>query len=1090
MIQQFPLDLGPQSYPIGLRATQSWSCSDILGASEYQCENFQWVKHMIDIRRFVGYGLRGRPSLAHEHGPWLKVVADYKDHIISAGLFDAKFYAMHSPDVVEQGMDLLLHYLTYGHIEGRWPAPGFDSDFYRSEHLNGDKRQNPLIHYLVEGRDQSLPTSRAFSLESQAGDKFDMGAQNHSTSVVKQDDFRAFCTSMGIFDEAFYLSQNRDIDPEYTDAFDHFMTYGWSESRDPSRVFSLGWYRQTHLNGNTTINPLLHYYESGVYRSLSTTHGFNDGPDMGALRKLSQSGRFVYSENPEVTIVVVNFNGLSHLEDLVTSLSDLDYPSFRILMVDNGSTDGSVDWMQNNAPFVQLVKLTTNIGFADAVNLAVDVAPTQLVAFLNNDMAVDRLWLRELVEGLKASPQRAAVTSKILFFKPFVSLSLSSDIPFSLSPEALLKNHNYKKFFVERGRFKKERIESDADHCVAVKIPFENGVKVELHPEHIQSNGDFFGSFKIRVNGIQVSNELGSDALVLDPELFTDAGRWVINNAGSRETSEDIIGDRGFGEYDVGQYDYPENVPYLCGGSFIVNRTALHGRPIFIGDLFAYYEDTEMSVRLRQDGYRIGYAPGSIAYHKHASTSKENSVFFQRRVERNYSAFFARKCGLYRAQNQVSRKKSHLKHMSSYYTQQSNSTQRERELSKVYPEVITQLDDLYEAFASGCEFHGSHRTLRIGIYNSYWSTAGGGELHALNIGHFLSQFGVVDLIAESDFDLEKLLARFQLPRDRFRKVLIYPISVNDTAAYDVFVNSTFASNLVSKAAHSFYIVSFPHQSASAEMLESYTFLPNSLYTNHWCKVFWGERRTELLYPLVRKVVDGDNSISKEKIILNVGRFFPDGHSKMQHEIIKTFRELVKNHPEFEDWKLICIGGLDRDRKDCMEYFETVQSLAEGVNVELRPDASFADLNDLYRRAALYWHATGFGKSVDLEPYHFEHFGISTVEAMSAGCVPIVLDAGGQAEIVDEPAFGSRFKTSEQWISSTVEWMELFDAHPKYYSAASSAAREAAARYQSEAASQRMSHVFADVERADAKLHRQRPSSEFAMNGYWRFSGAP
>ncbi|MBY6203106.1 glycosyltransferase [Maritalea mobilis] len=1002
----------------------------------------------------------------------------YRQDIEKERLFDPAFYASHSPDVVNAGIDLLEHFFRYGHAEGRWPTADFDPNFYRAEHLGGDLRINPVVHYLLEGKDAGLPTTTPISqVQDGTAIPFSIGQEAESA-----DDFAAFCKATGVFDGDFYLSENRDLACCTTDPLQHFMEYGWKEGRDPSRIFSLEWYRNAHLGGDRGVNPLWHYYTQGIYSGYAPMHGARNPSDIRCLRKLAQTARFVYPDSPEVTIAVINLNGEFHLQDLMASLAELDYPSYRVMVIDNGSTDGSVKWMHENAPFAEIVELDENIGFADAANLALDLAPTQLVAVLNNDMSVDKAWLRELVDAMKSSPERAAVTSKILFFKPFLTLSVQGDRPFGLSVPHVLKNHDYKKFFVDHGRVMGDRITSAEDHTITIKIPCELGKTIEIAPE---IDGPDKPRLLIRANGVAMHTAEGATSILLDPAMFEHAGRWVVNNAGSHEKSEDVIADRGFGEYDVGQYDTDEDVRYLCGGSFLINRTALKGLPLFIGDLFAYYEDTELSVRLRRDGYNIGYAPKSVVYHKHASTSEEKSVFFQRRVERNYSAYFARRRGLATTSKQIARKKSQLNHLANYFASSPDSTDRERALSEAYPEVMAQLDDMMEAFTSGREFHGSHRTLRMGIYNSYWATAGGGELHALNVAFYLSRFGVVDLISDADFDLDQLVARFRLPRERFRKILLYPLSPEDTAAYDVFVNSTYASNLASKAKHSFFIVSFPHQGAPEAMLDSYTFLPNSQFTHHWCIEMWGSRESKLLYPMVRRVIDEPTLADKKKVVLNVGRFFPDGHSKMQHEIVATFRELTSRQPDLADWKLICVGGVDRSRKDCLEYFDLVAELAEGANVELWPNASFDDLTDAYRDAALYWHATGFGKDATRNPDELEHFGISTVEAMSAGCIPVVLDAAGQTEIVHDQRFGSRFRNRTEWIDESMRWMNLFERDPEQFAMAMNFASKAAERYQAESTEHRMGVIFSEVAKADAELKRHRGSTEFTTQGFWR-----
>jgi len=1016
-----------------------------------------------------------------------RAVAAYASMIAADGLFDQAFYANHSPDVIDAGLDPLWHFFRYGHLEGRWPSPRFDPAFYREAHLGGDRSINPLVHYLREGRDKGLATSPAHGSDMQNASGRRLPSPSLTVEDAITEDFRAFCTATGVFDEAFYTLQYQDLAQSGLPAFEHFMTYGWKDGRDPSRVFSMAWYWTTHLNGDRRINPLVHYHEHGVYMGLSTKAGVAETADIGALRGLSQHGRFVYAEAPEVTIAIINYNGLEHLADLTASLAALDYPSYSVMIVDNGSNDGSVAWLHKNAPFVQVIELPDNIGFSDAANLALDLAPTQLVAFLNNDMVVDRMWLRGLVDRLKASPQHAAATSKMLFFKPFVTLTIEADAPFILKTEELLAGHAYKKLFVEHGQPHDDLIVSDDENRLSVKLPYEPSCRIALAPYPTGDTVDgFVPRLRVSVAGVHVHDSQGATEIFLDPDRFAGAAQWVVNNAGSHETSRDIVGDRGFASYDIGQYDMPETVDYLCGGSFLINRLALQGKPLFMGDLFAYFEDTELSVRLRQAGYLIAYAPDSVGYHKHASTSQEKSVFFQRRVERNYSAFYARKCGLPRATTQIAHTLSRLNHLSGFYAGNPDSTAREKELSKVYPDVMAELRAMQAALVQGTEFLGSHRTLRIGVYNSYWSTAGGGELHALNIANYLSRFGIVDLISEKDFDLDALLTRFELPRGRFRKVLVFPLSPADTAAYDVFVNSTYGSNLPSRARHSFYIVSFPRPGATEEMLTSYTFLPNSLYTNHWCKEFWGERPTALVYPLVRDVAENAARIKKQKLILHVGRFFPDGHSKMQHEIVRSFKDLVKQNPAYADWKLVCVGGLDTDRPDCMAYFEHVSALAYGANVELLPNAGFDQLNQLYRDAALYWHATGFAAKAPENPYSYEHFGISLVEAMSAHCVPVVLGVGGPSEIVDDPSFGSVFTTRAEWIDHSLRWMAMFDEDPESFAKAGKTAAIASRRYQKESFAERAKHVFARVAEDDAQISRTRSDQEFTSDRYWRF----
>ena len=119
---------------------------------------------------------------------------------------------------------------------------------------------------------------------------------------------------------------------------------------------------------------------------------------------------------PKVLVVVLNYNGRHHLQRCFESLRALDYPSERleVLLVDNGSEDGSVEEMRTRVPWVRLIQNPRNYGFAPACNQgAANRRDAQVVSFLNNDMRVDPQWLRELVAPIVRG-ECSATTSKML----------------------------------------------------------------------------------------------------------------------------------------------------------------------------------------------------------------------------------------------------------------------------------------------------------------------------------------------------------------------------------------------------------------------------------------------------------------------------------------------------------------------------------------------------------------------------------------------------------------------------------------------------------------------------------------------------
>jgi GT2 family glycosyltransferase len=122
------------------------------------------------------------------------------------------------------------------------------------------------------------------------------------------------------------------------------------------------------------------------------------------------------SKWPTVTVIVLNYNGLEHLKECFSSLARIDYPAERVelMLVDNASTDGSVEYIQTNYPQVQLVRSEENIGFGSGNNLGAREATGQYIVFLNNDMWVDPQFVRGLVRAIQNDPEAVCAGAKIL----------------------------------------------------------------------------------------------------------------------------------------------------------------------------------------------------------------------------------------------------------------------------------------------------------------------------------------------------------------------------------------------------------------------------------------------------------------------------------------------------------------------------------------------------------------------------------------------------------------------------------------------------------------------------------------------------
>lgn len=119
---------------------------------------------------------------------------------------------------------------------------------------------------------------------------------------------------------------------------------------------------------------------------------------------------------PFVSIIVLNYNGKNFLNACLLSLSKIDYPksSYEVIMVDNGSVDGSVEYVRKNFPWVHVVTLNKNYGFGGGNNIGIRFARGEYLVFLNNDTRVTKDWLSKLVQAL-TEHSATICASKTLF---------------------------------------------------------------------------------------------------------------------------------------------------------------------------------------------------------------------------------------------------------------------------------------------------------------------------------------------------------------------------------------------------------------------------------------------------------------------------------------------------------------------------------------------------------------------------------------------------------------------------------------------------------------------------------------------------
>jgi GT2 family glycosyltransferase len=372
---------------------------------------------------------------------------------------------------------------------------------------------------------------------------------------------------------------------------------------------------------------------------------------------------------PLATVVVLNWNGSGLLPDCLDALAkqDLDPARWQTWVVDNGSTDDSLELLARDHRDVRVVENGANLGFAGGNNVALRAVETPFVVLLNNDAHPEPEWLRRLLAAAQApeAERVAALTSKLLFEPRFLALELVT--PVSRAPadprelgaqiaaievngtdvtDEVLWDHGA--YGAEQHGTRRLRWTRPAGRLM-VPLPREQDAPPELRLV-LLARADRPKPLTVRWPGAGESGPVGEHTIELGEadgrhELTVPAGAPtvdVINNVGSFMHLPGYAADRGFQEPDTGQYDQPEDVFLMCGAAVCLRTAALREVGVFDDDFFMYYEDTDLSWRLQAAGWRIRYAPDAVVRHLHSASSGEWSPFFTFHVERNRLLVFTK----------------------------------------------------------------------------------------------------------------------------------------------------------------------------------------------------------------------------------------------------------------------------------------------------------------------------------------------------------------------------------------------------------------------------------------------------------------
>jgi GT2 family glycosyltransferase len=641
------------------------------------------------------------------------------------------------------------------------------------------------------------------------------------------------------------------------------------------------------------------------------------------------------------SIIIANYNGKRFLKPCLEAIQALDYPraKLQVILVDNGSTDGSIEHMQRHFPWADLLQNDRN-NYARALNKGIQHARGDYIGFLNNDTVVEPNWLRELVTAMEGDDRIGLAGGKMLL------------------PDG-------------------------------------------------------------RIN---------STGIIMLPEFY--------------------FIDRGFGEADRGQFESMEDVSGICGGAALYRKSCLEDVGPIDEDFVLYSEDVDMSLRCKKKGWKIRYIPTSIVHHRYKGTSGGSRVcyyFSNRNRLLILAKHFPRELptAIKTSHFYINKELDALYKVMPWAFKKLIESHEDKTACKVLQKTAETLVKIFgpvkvDNLMAKMEVLLGLRRPSIAIYDHALHFLGGGQRYGAVMGSVLRDRYDVTFIANKSVALEDIEKSYgidlsgcrlvvkKIPFYERRKLPLidhslvvhekknpFDVISHESMGYDIFVNANMLPKVRPLSPVSIFICHFPDSYRDNWFAaDAYTHvIVNSSYGAKWLWKFWRMKHSGIVNPPAD--MQGPET-GKENLILSVARMEPLG-SKKQKEMLLLFRDMIRDHPQLKGkWRLILAGG-STDHNPYLDRIRELAAATEGT-IDIRVNLTLEDLRLLYAKARIFWHACGLGED---DPKLIEHFGMTTVEAMQNRCVPVVINGGGQKEIVEHGVSGFRFNTARELTEYTL-----------------------------------------------------------------------
>lgn len=304
--------------------------------------------------------------------------------------------------------------------------------------------------------------------------------------------------------------------------------------------------------------------------------------------------------------------------------------------------------------------------------------------------------------------------------------------------------------------------------------------------------------------------------------------------------------------------------------------------------------------------------------------------------------------------------------------------------------------------------------MKAAIINPYLDTLGGGERYTMAVAVALAKAGYKVEVEWNEPEIkQKLEQRFGINL----KGVEFVSDVGRGDGYEVcfWVSDGSIPTLRARANLLHFQVPFKgvrgkNLMNKMKLYRIQKIICNSEFTKNVVDKEYGfSDKSVVIYPPV-DVASFRPKKKKENIILYVGRFSELAQSKGQEVLVQVFKKM-----NLVNWQLVLAGGVEVGAD---KFLKKLRKKIGSRNIEIMESPSFGELKELYGRAKIFWSASGYGVDEEKEPMRVEHLGITPIEAMSAGVVPIIFAAGGHKETVKNEFTGFLWKTKKGLLMKT------------------------------------------------------------------------